>query len=400
MKPGSYLSVMRIVLHGRSAGNILVATVLSFSFSIAVILCTVGLMDGFDHSLRSGLRHSSGDILVTSRKGFFPLSEEFLYLVGTIRPKAVAPVIQTEAFALAQGGSRGVLVRGVEAASFTEATGLEVIVPEDGIVIGEELARALNVKAGDQLSLTLGRGHEASDVLPGVRSFKVASLIRHGIYQKDLRFVYLRRADLAPLLGVGEKVNLLVLAMSDPQLPLEDLEGIKVSQRALREKLDPDFYIKPFWSEYSFLLEAVKVEKFSISLILQLIVVVAVFNIIAFVIYIMEKKAQEFFFLRSVGLSLRSLMKFWLVSVVIIWLLACSVAYAMAWAFDWGLAHLPFLQIPGEIYVLSSLSIRLDAQAYFLVYSVSLLWILLAAFFGYWRLKRRPIIQGLRQEFS
>jgi hypothetical protein len=29
-----------------------------------------------------------------------------------------------------------------------------------------------------------------------------------------------------------------------------------------------------------------------------------------------------------------------------------------------------------------------------------LLWVLLAGIVGYWRLKRRPIMQGLRQEFS
>jgi hypothetical protein len=49
--------------------------------------------------------------------------------------------------------------------------------------------------------------------------------------------------------------------------------------------------VRPFWSEYSYFIEAVKIEKLSITLILQLIVVVAVFNIIAFVIYIMEKKS-------------------------------------------------------------------------------------------------------------
>ena len=143
-----------------------------------------------------------------------------------------------------------------------------------------------------------------------------------------------------------------------------------------------------------------KVEKFSISLILQLIVVVAVFNIIAFVIYIMEKKAQDFFFLRAVGLSLNALSKFWFFSVLIIWGLSCFGAHILSLIFDWSLQHLSFLQIPGEIYVLSALHLRLDFLAYVTVYGLSLLWILLATFVGYLRLKRRPIVEGLRQEFS
>jgi ABC-type lipoprotein release transport system permease subunit len=128
--------------------------------------------------------------------------------------------------------------------------------------------------------------------------------------------------------------------------------------------------------------------------------VVAVFNIIAFVIYIMEKKAQDFFFLRAVGLSLSSLNQFWFASVVIIWSVSCIGAHLLSILFNWCLQNVSFLQIPGEIYVLSALNIRLDTMAYVTVYGVSLLWILMAAFIGYMRLKRRPIIQGLRQEFS
>ena len=75
-------------------------------------------------------------------------------------------------------------------------------------------------------------------------------------------------------------------------------------------------------------------------------------------------------------------------------------AYFLSHLFNWSLQNLEFLQIPGEIYVLSSPSISLDLMAYVTVYGVSLFWILLAAFIGYLRLKRRPIIQGLRQEFS
>jgi ABC-type lipoprotein release transport system permease subunit len=114
----------------------------------------------------------------------------------------------------------------------------------------------------------------------------------------------------------------------------------------------------------------------------------------------MEKKAQDFFFLRAVGLSLRSLTFFWFVSILIIWGASCVGAWFLAQFFNWSLANLPFLQIPGEIYVLSALQIRLDLNAYMTVYLLSLLWVFLAGLFGYWRLKRRPIVQGLRQEFS
>lgn len=396
----SYLSLFKIVLHGRSAGKILLATIFSFTFSIAVILCTFGLMDGFDFLLKSGLRHSSGDMLITNRKGFFTLGPEVRSRLERVRPLSVSPVIQTEAFALHGEVSKGVLVRGVEDENFSASTGLQLSAPPGGVVIGQELARQLQVGVGDTLSLTFAKGNESAEALPTIQGFRVAGIVRHGIYQKDLRYVYVNRGDLSALLGLGSRINLIILALAPPEIPLESLEPIREKQRALRELFESDYVVRPFWNEYDFLLEAVKVEKLSISLILQLIVVVAVFNIIAFVIYIMEKKAQDFFFLRAVGLSLRDLNRFWLISVVLIWALACLGAHLLSMFFNWCLHHLSFLQIPGEIYVLSSLDISLDLLAYVTVYGVSLIWIMIAAFVGYLRLKKRPIMQGLRQEFS
>jgi ABC-type lipoprotein release transport system permease subunit len=396
----SYLSILKIVLHGRSAWKILLATIFSFTFSIAVILCTFGLMDGFDHLLKSGLRHSSGDLLITSKKGFFKVDAFLNEAIKSVNPIAVAPVIQTEAFALYQGVSKGVLVRGIEPENFSEATGLRVNLPEDGLVIGEELARALKVDTGDSIALTFGRGNASSQSLPTVRLFKISGLIKHGIYQKDLRFVYLSKKSLAEVLDVRDYINLIIITTQDPSKPLESLEIIQADQQKLRLKLSQDYFVRPFWSEYSFLIEAVKVEKLSISLILQMIVVVAVFNIMAFVIYIMEKKAQDFFFLRAVGLSLKKLMTFWFISIFIVWAAACAGAYVLSIFFNWSLANVSFLQIPGEIYVLSSLQIRLDSTAYITVYLVSLVWVLIPGLLGYWRLKRRPIVQGLRQEFN
>jgi ABC-type lipoprotein release transport system permease subunit len=396
----SYLAILKIALHGRSAGKILLATIFSFTFSIAVILCTFGLMDGFDHLLKSGLRHSSGDILITNRKGFFELSPALQNEISVVKPLAVAPVIQTEAFALHGGVSKGVMVRGIEDKNFSDATGLSVTVPSGTVVIGEELAKQMKAKPGSSIALTFGRGNESGAALPLIQLFEVSGIVKHGIYQKDLRFVYLNRGDLAELMELGDKINLVILATEETNKPLESLDPIRQDQLTLKSKLDMDYVVRPFWNEYDFLIEAVKVEKFSISLILQLIVVVAIFNIIAFVIYIMEKKAQEFFFLRAVGLSLKSITQFWFCSVIVIWSVSCIGAHLLSMLFNWCLQNLTFLQIPGEIYVLSSLNIRLDFMAYVTVYGVSLMWILLAALIGYFRLKKRPIMQGLRQEFS
>jgi ABC-type lipoprotein release transport system permease subunit len=375
------------------------ATFFSFTFSISVILCTFGLMDGFDHLLKTGLRQSTGDVIITNKKGFFR-ADEVNNSVDNSQPLATASVIQTEAFALSNGLSQGVLVKGVDAPSFEAASGLSIKAGSNEIVIGEELAKIMNLKRGDSLALALGSGNESGNSLPSIRVFTVNDIIRHGIYQKDLRFVYLNRTDLAELMGVDDRINMMIVTYFPVDRAITDLEPIQMKATDLKMGLMSEYRVRPFWDEYGFLIEAVKVEKFSISLILQLIVVVAVFNIIAFVIFVMEKKAQDFFFLRAVGLSLHDLMGFWLKSILILWALSCVGAWILSHLFNWSLKTLPFFKVPGQIYVLSELSIRLDSVAYVQVYAISLVWVLIAAGIAYFRLRNRPIIQGLRQEFN
>ncbi|MFA5583480.1 MAG: ABC transporter permease [Bacteriovoracaceae bacterium] len=393
----SYLTLFKIILHGRASGNILIATILSFTFSITVILCTFGLMDGFDHLLKSGLRHSTGDIVITSKKGFYKPDDNFKDSLGD-HFKNFTPIIQSEAFAIFNGKSTGIILRGVEPESFSKVTGLELNLKEGEIVVGEELLKHLSLKIGDNLAVTLGEGKDNS--LPIIKMFRVGSAIKHGIYQKDLRFAYVPKDDLANTLKVNDRINVGLISLFNPQMPISDLEIVEHHINEIQDELDSSFILKPFWAEYSYLIEAVKVEKFSISLVLQLIVVVAVFNILAFVIYIMEKKSQEFFFLRAVGLSLKKIMNFWLITIVGIWAVSCTGAYFLADLFNLSLKHLPLFQVPGEIYVLSSLELNLTSASFITVFSIALIWILLASFIGYLRLKNRTIIQGLRQEFN
>src|SRR5690606_35161951 len=173
----SYSSLFKIVLYGRSSGNILIATILSFTFSITVILCTFGLMDGFDHLLKSGLRHSTGDIVITSKRGFYPIDAAFRESISAHEDN-FTPIIQSEAFSIFNGKSTGIILRGVETQSFSKVTGLDLKMNSGEIVVGEELLKHLALTIGDNLAVTLGEGKDNS--LPVIKMFKVAGTIKHG----------------------------------------------------------------------------------------------------------------------------------------------------------------------------------------------------------------------------
>lgn len=67
----AYLRLLKIFFQQSSLRQFALAATLGLAFSIAVVLSTVGIMDGFTSALRQGLRKSQGDVSLYSRFGFF-----------------------------------------------------------------------------------------------------------------------------------------------------------------------------------------------------------------------------------------------------------------------------------------------------------------------------------------
>lgn len=387
---GPSFSIFKIITEGKAAARFMVAALLSFAFSIAVILSTIGLMDGFENSLKSSLKSSSGDFQITSDRGFFLYDE----LNEPLEGFSAAPVLQVEAFAVANGLNKGVLVKGVEKESFENVTSLRIEELKDGVAIGSELAKALKIKLGDELLLTFASDQMRDQGGAILKKYSVESIVSHGIYEKDLRFVYVDIGLLTKAFAYKEGAANKALVSEDPSL------GFEKSRLALEAKLGNSFNVDPFWSEYKTLLRAVEVEKASISFVLQVIVIVAIFNVIAFIIFISEKKSQEFFLLRAFGVSMKNITRFWRNLLFAMWLASVLISIGLTWFFNLLLVKLPIFELPGDIYVLSALRIELGWEDYALVFSLALGWVLLIGTLTMWRMKKRTVLTGLRQEFK
>jgi ABC-type lipoprotein release transport system permease subunit len=170
--------------------------------------------------------------------------------------------------------------------------------------------------------------------------------------------------------------------------------------RRAEKILEPQFYLRPYWEEFQPLLEAVKHEKFIITLILQLVVVISIFNVVAFIFFINEKKSKEIFLFRAMGMDKKSLTNVWLFIVFLFWFFSCLLSIAFLKLFDWLLQVLPIFKLPGDIYNFERLKIVIDSDDYLIVFLAALFWFLLFSWFTLLRMGRKNILAGLRKEFS
>jgi ABC-type lipoprotein release transport system permease subunit len=392
-----FLSLLKIIMEGKSSIRFLLGAIGSFAFSIAVILCTVGLMDGFESTLVRSLQNSSGDLILTSRDGFFHSNEKFYELQKNKHIKHITPITQVEAFFIFKGNSKGVLVKGVEEKSFKQITNLDMSLKEGELVIGKALLESLGLKIGDEIVLTFASNSKSSQGSPILRSFVISAFVEHGVYEKDMRYVYLDRSKLLSTLNyTQDTANMALLKVNGPA-KMDNLKSIAFD---LQNKLTEKYKIQTFWDEFKTLLDAVEVEKFSITIVLQMIVVVAIFNVIAFIIFISEKKSQELFLLRALGLNLKNLIHFWYRLLIAVWAISSVLSIGLTYLFNYLLMNLPIFQLPGDIYVLSRLSIDLTAVDFVTVFGLALVWVLIIGFVSLIRLKNKTLLHGLRQEFS
>lgn len=399
MKRSSLQLFLMLFLDQPSIRKFLAFVLVGLSFSIAVILSTMGLMDGFDASLRKGLRQSAGEVVMLYQYGFFSFTPELKKKFHQQGIKDYSETVQIESFLIFNDESRGVIVKGIDKA-YASIVGLPLTITPRTVHIGSEIAKINRIAVGDEIVLAFGKGNETLKGMPALHRFRVSGIVNHGVYQKDARLIYAPIEDLQRLLELDRRINTVSFNVPKTEKSeTDDLKRIEKKSRELRTVFPPGFYFKPYWREFSSLIEAVQAEKVLISLILQTIVVISIFNVLAFIIFINEKKAKELFLFKALGLSKKAMSKIWLQLVLLIWLVSCPLAFLMVQLFSYLLLNLPFFELPAEIYYMPRIDLHLTWTDYGFVFALALGWIVLITYALLTRLKKKSLLEGLRQEF-
>lgn len=373
---------------------------LGLAFSIAVILCTVGVMDGFEHSLKKGLRLAQGDVMMASRDGFFQFDKEVKSQLTKLGVQTVSPGIQSESFLIFNETSHGVLIKGIEPKSYSSIVGMTFKLGFGRVAVGSEIAKKFGLKIGTEVILAFASGNSQINGLPDLRRFKVSQIIEHGVYQKDSRLVYLLSDELQSILNVEKKINIVSFNVPKNLSHGDDIAQIENFIYLLQSHFVRNYFFRPYWRDFSSLIEAVQVEKVMISLVLQLIVVISIFNVLAFIIFINEKKSKEFFLFKALGMSQKHFSRMWWTFILSMWATGCFISVIFLYLFKWFIEKGNMITLPSNVYYLGKLEVLVDAKDYAIVFFIALIWIGIMGAVLLRRLNRSNILEGLRKEFA
>jgi ABC-type lipoprotein release transport system permease subunit len=400
MKGQRFKLFLTLFLDNATTVKFAIGVLVGMAFSIAVILSTIGIMDGFQRALKIGLKKSTGEVVMSAQGGgFFKINNPILEKFKSQNIDHFSGLVQSESFLIYDEDSRGVLVRGIDD-SYAEVVKLPIFLKDREVAIGSEIAKLNKIKIGDEIVLAFAKGNTSLKSMPALERFTVSRIVNHGVYQKDSRMAYIRLETLQRILELGHSINMISLNLPQDARYKDDIEKIESNIPILRKKFEAEYYFKPYWREFAPLLEAVRVEKVMISLILQMVVVISIFNILAFIIFINEKKSKELFLFKALGLSKKAMSDLWMKLVFLIWGLSCLLSLLFVQIFKFSLLKLSLFELPSEIYLMPRIELYLSWTDYLFVWSLTLVWILIITFYLLRRLKQKSLLAGLRQEFA
>ena len=288
-------------------------SIIGIVLGVASLITVVSVMDGLEREQKRRVLGLVPHILLSPQdaklSNWQALQAE---LVALPEVKHVTPFQESEALIQSKSALQGVLVHGIMpeyeqhniiSTAMENGQLSQLLDKPFGIVLGQALARNLNVGFGDVVRLTLPNKTLFTPMgrVPVHRTFTIVGIFNVGS-QVDESMVYIHIKDGAKLhRKKGDSVEQL-------RLYLNDAFNAKAVITKLALKY-PEFNYVSWQESQGALFAAVSMEKNMMWLMLSLIVAVAAFNIVSALVMVVIDKQGEISILQTLGLDRSGVVK-------------------------------------------------------------------------------------------
>jgi len=306
----------------RSARNSFISFISLISVSgialgVAALIIVLSVMNGFQKDVTGRMLSVLAHIEIYDARGAMP-NWEGARTEALRNPavKAGAPFVETQGMLMYDGVMKPALLRGVlpsEEPKVSDVAGnmkegsFEQLRPgEFNIIVGIDLARSLEVKVGDKVTMAVASGHSAEAAMtPRMVNFTVSGIFEAGYFEFDsgLAFVHMNDAMSVASLEAPAGIRLRLADMHEaPRIAME-----------LQRGMAGDLLVGDWTRNNATWFAAVQSQKKMMFIILILIIAVAAFNLVATLAMTVTDKQADIAILRTLGSSPRSIMKIFMI---------------------------------------------------------------------------------------
>jgi lipoprotein-releasing system permease protein len=251
----------------------------------------------------------------------------------------------------------------------------EAVAKMPGIVVGQTLAKNLGVTLGDCLQVTsptIGYTFSQGNIRPPIaKQFRVIATFEAGFEQYDSKLVYTDLYEAQEFYGAGDSVM-------GVEMKVADIDRAKSISRDIDKLLANGLYHTMDWEELNHgLFTALRIQKYSMSAVLFLIILVAAFTVVATLIMIVLEKKKEIAVLKAMGATNGAILRTFLYQGGFIGAIGTAIGLVLG-VVVCKLFLLYAFPLDPKVYFISRLPVEVSAQD-FLVTGISAIVICLAA---------------------
>ena len=325
---------LRYTRAGRRSGRnsfisfISLISMAGIALGVAALIIVLSVMNGFQKEVRDRMLSVVSHIEVFDASGDLAnwqlTAEETLH---NPHVKAAAPYVEGQALIISDT-MRGVMVRGIlpnqeplvsDVVSKIKQGTLASLKPDEfNIVIGKDLAIALDIHLGDKITLAVPQGQVTpAGFAPRLKSFTVTGIFEAGHYEYDVGVVFIEMNDAQKLFRLTSPTGI--------RLRVDDLLQAPQITQELAGQLSGNLLLRDWSQQNRNYFAAVKTEKRMMFIILTLIIAVAAFNLLSTLVMTVRDKQSDIAILRTLGASPSSIMKIFMVQGSMVGLVGTSL---------------------------------------------------------------------------
>jgi lipoprotein-releasing system permease protein len=355
-------------------------SIIGVGVGVMAVLIALALMTGLQGELRDRIVGSAAHVYVHKVNGIANADEEMKKLLAVPRVIGAAPVLL----------GKGIVTSGADRQEVIELKGvipdrertvtrldrsmqsgtLDALKPGadgvDGIILGRDLATALDVSLNDTVRVITPQGTMTPfGPINRPRLFRVVGIFALGLYQFDRSYGFVHM-DVAKRILDREAPDFI-------ELRVDDMFAAQEVSDDIPDALGVD-YISQDWADMnSSLFSALWIEKVAIALTIGLIVLVAALNIIASLVLLVMEKSRDIAILKTMGSSAKSIRRIFMMQGLIIGLIGTSAGAIGGGALIYVLDRYQLIKVPIDVYQISHVPFSLLLSDFVIVVASAVL---------------------------
>jgi lipoprotein-releasing system permease protein len=376
---------------------ITVISVLGVMIGVMTLNVVMAVMTGFEETLRDRLLGINAHVALVKSgdqlRDYEKLVEQVRQAKGVV---AVSPSIYGQVMLTSGPRVSGVVVRGIDPDRVNQVVDIERYIKEGnlqslkqqqpvqsggrtvflpGVIIGVRLANQLGVFPGSPLQVVSPLGSPtAIGVIPKVRRFVVVGIFDSGMSEIDSTLIYMNLADAQKFFELGD-------AVTNIEIKVEDVYRAQDVAQDIQRRLGFP-YLTEDWSRlWPNLFSALRLEKTVYFLVLLLMVLIGAFNIISTLIMVVMEKRKDIAILQSMGATRESIRRIFLIKGCVIGVVGTFLGVLLGLAISVLIQEYRFIELPKDVFLISTVPVRIYLSNFTLVALASLVVCLVASIY-------------------